>query len=278
MQEVSESRAGSMGKNLPPGSRRVARITLYYLASVLAIYYFIMVSVPPVLFVRNLNNIYATDSTDKNDLPAAIASDSLYLDLSRELSFTMARIRMASSDSICLSVDIPDSTLSLEIRGVTVRSVKMQRISVAGSMRGVRDHVWHEFLGAPLSIESSVASIPREPIMLKIAPRDTAEASSMPDIRPDTTNTAPVTFSLRLENGIRLTVIEDVAGKRRGMVVIRRFLFRRSIDYMWVAVKHVALFRFPPYEPEIRLVVPGNDARTIYRALPVNGSVALRIR
>jgi hypothetical protein len=164
MQEVSESRAGSMGKNLPPGSRRVARITLYYLASVLAIYYFIMVSVPPVLFVRNLNNIYATDSTDKNDLPAAIASDSLYLDLSRELSFTMARIRMASSDSICLSVDIPDSTLSREIRGVTVRSVKMQRISVAGSMRGVRDHVWHEFLELPFPSNHRSHQYPENPL------------------------------------------------------------------------------------------------------------------
>jgi hypothetical protein len=205
-------------------------------------------------------------------------ADSNYLSLSLQIAVTKSRMMMAATDSIGLTVNLADSIATLEINGVAARVIKISSYRVAGSLEGVRAEAWPALLSEPFTIESELSSIEKEPLMLKIAPRDTIEASAMPNIVPDTTGVEPVFYSLGLSHGIRLTVLQEAERGSRDAVARDRFIYRRSLRDFAAAVKEVAMFRFPAYSPEIRIVVPKDDARIIYRALPSRGNVVLDIR
>lgn len=257
--------------------RHVTGKAVYYLIAAIIIIYFIMVSLSPVLYIRDINRHYPGNQIASADLPEGISNDSLFLALSGKLAFARARVKMAAADSLGMAVNIPDSIITLELKGVVVRTIKITGVSLPGSFRGIRKPVWHEFLADPVATVSSASSIPREPIMLKIAPRDTSEASLMPDIAVDTSFTEPVIFCLEMSNGIRLTVRESLNNSAIQKPHLGRFILRCSVNDMWESMKHIGHFRVPPYKPEIRLELSGIDARVIYRALPWQSQVALRV-
>ncbi|MBE0673272.1 MAG: hypothetical protein IH591_01295 [Bacteroidales bacterium] len=258
--------------------QRIVRYSFYYIIAALTIYYFIMASIVPVRYVRSLNQQFMPDTSDQKGKVDGLQTDSLFLSMMRQLALTRARMMMAATDSIGLTVNLPDSVATLEINGVTVRKVRIIDFRIAGSLEGVREDVWPVLLSEPFTIESDLSSIQKEPLMVKIAPRDTAEASAMPNIVPDTSGVEPVFYCLRLSHGIRLTVLQEVDKGSPDAVSRNRFLYRRSLRDFYAAVKDVARFRFPFYQPEIRIVVPKDDARIIYRALPQKGNVVLYVR
>jgi len=259
--------------------RKAVRHLVYYILAAILIYYFILASISPVRYIRSLNSNFTPDSVSLSKTGPEYLTDSLYLDLTGRLAFARARTRMAATDSIGITVSLPDSVITIEIKGVTVRKIRIVEYSVAGSLRGVEDYTWTRMLAEPFTVESEIASIPKEPVMVKIAPRDTAEASAMPNIVPDTSGIDPVFFRLHLSKGLRLTVLQ-VTGRdsRKDAVALNRFIYRRKMNDLLVSAKHVARFRFPPYKPEIRIVVPKEEARVIYRAIPVSGEIVLRVK
>lgn len=145
-------------------------------------------------------------------------------------------------------------------------------------MAGIDRYALASILAEPMQIESSEATIAKEPLMVKIAPRDTAEASALPLIVPDTLMITPVNFRLRLTNGVRLVVLQEVTDDATEKMARNRFLFKQSVRDASGGFGRALTFKFPVYEPEIRVVVSKVDARIIYRAIPYNGMVVLRIR
>lgn len=266
------------GENKSSG-RKLARYAMYYVLAAIVIYYFIMSSISPIRYIRELNSRFAPDSALLASTGEEYLSDSLFIDITGRIAFARARTRMAASDSIGLTVNLPDSVVTIDIKGVAVKRVPLVSYRIAGSLRGVEPYTWTRLQAEPFTVESAVSTIAKQPVMVKIAPRDTAEASAMPDIVPDTTGTGPVFFTLRLGNGFRLTVIQDTGDEdRRDKAALNRFINRRKLEYLMVSARHVASLRFPPYEPEITLRVSKEDARVIYRAIPVNSDVVIRFR
>jgi hypothetical protein len=275
-EEKREETAGPATKR--PVILRIVRYTLYYVMAAIVIYYFIMAALSPVIYIRDLNSRYSADTTLLKRLDERFLQDSAYIALSQKMAFTGARMRMSSSDSIGLTVNLTDSLITLEIKGVTLRSIPVISYSVAGTVSGIDRYALSALLAEPMHVESSEASIAKEPLMVKIAPRDTAEASALPLIVPDTLMATPVFFRLRLTHGIRLVVLEEVNGKGPEKLARNRFLFKQSVRDASDGFARAMAFKFPVYEPEIRLIVSRVDARIIYRALPYNGMVVLGIR
>lgn len=257
--------------------RHVRHLFTYLLAGIVT-YYFIMSSLAPVRYVRNLNLTYGYDTLSGSTGEPGLYKDSLFLDLSAGISFLNARTKMSSSDSVGLSINLSDSLIALEIKGVTVREVPVISYRPARSLSGITGYALVKLLSEPLAIISSQSTIPKEPIIVTRAPRDTTEASARPNILPDTTAVGPVCFALTMNNGISLVVIQETSSRDSDFRKIRWFLFRLSVSDTWRDFKRTALFRIPEFEPEIRIVVPKSDARVIYRSIPARGEVALRIR
>ena len=125
----------------------------------------------------------------------------------------------------------------------------------------------------PLNIASSNATIKKEPVMIKIAPKDTSEYK--PDIMPDTTIVEPVNYILQMNEGIRIYIYQDENMKSKDRISRFSFDLRDRIRDIRSALKRVAVFKVPEYHPFIKIRLPRTDAKIIYRALPKNGQIAV---
>lgn len=211
----------------------------------------------------------------KNVIDDRIISDSAYLVLLKEKAFLQTRIAMAETDSIYLTINLADSTVNIEISGVVVHAAKMSEIKASKILTRENDNIILSMLSTPFIISNSFATIKKEPVMLKMAPKDTSEYK--PDIMPDTSITEPVNYILEMTNGAKIYVYQednDKSGFR-----INQFMFdlmdrlRNTLS----SLKDVMVFRVPDYHPYIKLRLPGADAKIIYRAIPKNGQVAVFI-
>lgn len=238
------------------------------------LYYLVMSMRSPGEKISEINNSYSYSPEGNNDYNPAIFSDSAFIMVNRERSFYKARIAMASTDSLCLSLNLRDSTAILEINGVSVHVAQIPRIRISKLFNRADEYAITSMLSAPLNIERDISSIEKEPVMLKIAPRDTSEYK--PDIIPDTTIIKAVNYMLEMDGGIRLYVY-GTDSKRGGRLAFFLFdisdRFRNSLDI----IRNIFLLKVPEYHPAIKIWMEKSDARIIYRGLPRSGQVAVHI-
>lgn len=260
------------------GTWRIWRHILYYGLSAFVLYYFVMASLSPVKYTRNINEKFGADSTILSTLDSRMLTDSQYLSISQSLAFIGARNRMATGDSIGLVVNLKDSIITLEINGVALRAVPVISYEMPGSLEGIGNYQLIRFLGEPMAIATSEATIPKEPLMVKIAPRDTIEALALPVITPDTTGIEPVFFRMKLNSGIGLSILQDLTDDQLAERALKKFLRKRALKNAEDEIRQVLAFKVPEYSPEIVIVVSKDDARVIYRAIPPYGMVVLQIR
>jgi len=117
------------------------------------------------------------------------------------------------------------------------------------------------------------ATFMKDPVSVKIAPKDTSEA--VVDTRPDTTDFEAVFFTLNTDQNIRLFFEqqEDTIGADRRA----RFFFdlKDKARNATATMKAVAKFNVPPYVPYIKIWIPKAEAKIVYRALPREGLIVL---
>lgn len=259
--------------NIDSGIRRRLIFTAG-LVALLTIYYLIMSLKSPAAKISELNSIYGYSQDENIKYDPGIFSDSAFKMVNRERSFLKARIAMASTDSLSLSVNLRDSIAVLEINGVTVHTAHIPRFIISKVFRKTDEYAITSMLSSPLNISSDVSSIEKEPVMLKTAPRDTSEYK--PDIIPDTTISKSVNYMLEMDGGIRLYVYGSGV-KRDGSLAFFFFdladRFRNSLDIF----RSVISLKVPDYHPYIKIWMEKSDARIIYRGLPRKGQVAVHI-
>jgi hypothetical protein len=237
------------------------------------IFYLTLAAYASASWVRKTNNEFAAKEGAAAD--PEINNDADYISLQKQISFKKARLKMAATDSIGLSINLPDSLLLLELSGVTVASVKINSLKLSRSFKGIEHTALAGLLSNALLITNSTSTIVKEPIIEKMAPRDTLEAS-LPEKKTDTAKNEPVFFELALEKGIRLFVLQEEI-TRSDRTNRFAFLLKRSMAKAGRNLKSISRFELPDYHPEILLIIPASDARAIYRALPEKGRVAIQM-
>lgn len=255
-------------------SDRTAKILAWTVVGILfLVYYTLMAVYAPLKKMELLKHEYGYKQDGNNPLDERIFTDSAYLDLLHEKSFLQSRAAMAATDSVYLSVNLSDSTIDLEISGVTVYRTKISRINVSNLLSGGNNYIVLSMLSDPLIIKKNFSSIRKEPLMIKMAPRDTSEY--VPDITPDTADYEPVNFILEMDNGIRLHVYQEDKLKPGDGLYRSLFDIYHRFRYTAKTFLRVITFRLPDYQPYIKLRIPRSDAKIIYRALPERGQIAV---
>ena len=192
--------------------------------------------------------------------------------LRAQRAFLEARTMLVNADSVSLAVNLSDSTITLEQKGVVLHSAPIHGLKVSRVFGRVHQSDLAMVLSSPMNINDSWSTIPRKRYSLKQAPSDTSAA--VPMVMPDTSSREEVSFRLSLDRGIQLDFrqmeySDHKDGKRLANLINRQ----ESVRIM----KDLLAFRVPEYHPVIRLELSEKDARTIYKALPVHAQVALRI-
>ncbi|MCX6255520.1 MAG: hypothetical protein NTV31_13710 [Bacteroidia bacterium] len=255
-----------------PG-RKKTFIILIIIFSVFIIYYTIMSILSPAQKLTSMKNESGAKPAENSVVDEHIFSDSTYLRLLKEKSFLQSRIAMAETDSIYLTINLADSSASIEISGVVVHKAKMSNMRISKFFANGNENVILSMLASPFTIANSFATIKKEPVMIKMAPKDTSEYK--PDIMPDTSVTEPVNYILEMTNGTRIYVYQEEKDKFSYRMNYFNFNIKDRLRETWSSLKSVALFKVPEYHPYIKMRLPRADAKIIYRALPKNGQIAV---
>jgi len=256
------------------GNRRIP-LVLASFAGVFIVYFIIMSMISPGKKLSAIRSEYAIQPSEQNPPDKRLYSDSAYIGMLKEKSFLKAKIAMAETDSVSLALNLADSTANLEISGVRVHSARMTGIRISKILLSGNPETICSMLSRPLNIVRDFATIKKEPLMIKMAPKDTSEFK--PDVIPDTSDYEPVNYILETDSGLRIIVYQseevNPSDKRRLFFFDLNDRFRT----LWSALKDVAVFKIPDYKPYIRIRLPKADAKVIYRAIPRKGQVAVYI-
>jgi hypothetical protein len=252
------------------------KIILMIFASLLLIflvYYTIMLMSAPARKLAEIKAKYGVQQTEGSTSDGRLFSDSAYLSLLKEKAFLQSRISMAETDSIYMTLNIPDSTANLEISGVSVHSAKMKEMKVSKILLAGNRYAILSMLSLPLNIVNDIATIKKEPLMIKMAPKDTSEFK--PDIIPDTTDIEPVNYILEMDNGIKIFFYQDTDTTTTDRNNLFFFDLNDRLRGTWSSLKSVARIKVPEYHPFIKIKLPKADAKILYRAIPRHGQIAI---
>jgi hypothetical protein len=172
-----------------------------------------------------------------------------------------------------MTINLSDSTANLEISGVVVHNAKMSYMKTSKILMASNENAILSMLAKPFSIDYALATIQKEPVMIKMAPKDTSEYK--PDIMPDTSIAEPVNYILETNQGIRIYVYQEENVKFNDKISRFKFDLNDRLRDSWSALKRVAVFKIPEYHPFIKIRLPRTDAKIIYRGIPKNGQIAL---
>lgn len=194
--------------------------------------------------------------------------------LRSEEAYLLAQQTEAQFARPVLLLDLQDSLAVLSIQGVPIRTsriLRMERSRLFEHLSNPED-LFEEF-EAPMALVGARASIPRIPMRMVQAPKDTAEARLRP---PDAfvAEERNVYAEMYFERNVALYLIAAEAGG--GRLATMQGALNRRFRQALAAVRRLAS-RDSSIPPRwIRLEMSSGDIRAIYRALPENGRLAIR--
>lgn len=244
-------------------------ISLLVFLLVFLVFYIVMSAYSTSRWIKDINFRYSKQVHERYD--PQLINNQKYIALQNEIAFFKAQLSMAKTDSIGLIISIPNNSMALDISGVDVSVAKIINSKFSRSLYAIDHRALTIMLSEPLRITNSVASIEKEPIINKIAQKDTTEAS-LPDKTQEIIKDEPVYFELTLENELKILVIQQ-----EELSKISRFKFSLDLAVQRAIkdTKSILKFRLPDYSPVIQLIVSEKDARAIYRAIPEKGKICL---
>lgn len=256
-----------------PSVRNRTFLIIVLILSLFIAYYSVMSMLGPHYKLAEMKKEFTPEQTEDKKDNDKFFTDSAYMRLFKERALLQSRIIMAGTDSIYLTINLADSSMNLEISGVVVHTSRISSFRASRILTTGNENIVFSMLSTPLTISTSFATIKKEPVMIKMAPRDTSEYK--PDIMPDTSITEPVSYLLEMTNGTRIYVCQEENEKRADRMAILKFDLNDRLNQTWSAMKRVAVFKVPEYHPFIKIKLPRSDAKIIYRAIPKNGQISL---
>ena len=229
--------------------------------------------ISPARKLKEIKKDFETKTAGKSEVDQRILMNSTYLMLLREKAFLQSRIIMAETDSIYLTINLADSTVNIEISGVVVHKAKVSSVQTSKILMKGNENIILSMLASPFTISYEYATIKKEPVMIKMAPKDTSEYK--PDIMPDTSITEPVNYILEMNGGIRIYVYQEENVKFSDRMSHFSFDIKDRLRDTWSSLKSVAVLKVPEYHPFIKMRLSRSDAKIIFRAIPKNGQIAV---
>jgi hypothetical protein len=253
--------------------RKKTLIILILIISAFIIYYAMMSMLGPSRKLEAIKVEFNVKPTENIVVDKRICADSAYLSLLKEKAYLQSRLIMAETDSIYLIINLADSTANIEISGVGVHKTKMSSLKISRILMSGNENIILSMLASPFTISKDYSTIKKEPVMIKMAPKDTSEYK--PDILPDTSLYEPVNYMLEMSYGTRIYLYQEEREKFSDRMTLFGFDIKDRIRDTWSSLKSVLLFKVPEYHPHIKIRLPRADAKIIYRALPKYGQVGI---
>ena len=189
----------------------------------------------------------------------------------REIACYEACNQLAKSDSIGLVINLADSLVLLSLKGVIIHSCKIRSISNDGFFNALDICAYKNLFSVPLEINNQKATIEKEPIIIKKAPKSEAEASNAP-YYPDTLKNKRIAdIELSINAGFKIFIHDGSEGCEKANENIS------TPGEIWRNLKRFLILKRPEYQPAIHICIEKRDAVSIYRALPAKALMVIKI-
>lgn len=197
-------------------------------------------------------------------------------ELIRMKTYLQARMAMSSSDSIGLTINMKDSLVQLEMKGVVLRQVRFDKVEMSRFFRGFQPAAYQQHFSKPFTISEIAGSIIKDPVTVRKVPKDTIEASQA-KMEIDTSRIDFVEWHLLLDSAIMVSIIQSDEYVGNIPLPVFKYRIRRHIQTLLATNRDVVRFRKPAIYPEITVFIPSNEAKSFFRALPPRGQVVLKL-
>lgn len=222
-----------------------------------------------------LNRITEFKNLVKNDSLYLTQYDSIYnnpdLDsLVKEKAYKQALLKLSEQDSIQLIINLHDSIISLSIKGVEIHKSHISSYKNDLIFEKLPTIEYVKLFSQPLKINAQKATIIKEPIVVRQAPKDTSEVD-IQAYQPDTLIQNPAFIQLEIDYGIQIIIEQELNATFKDKWI--RFRFKSNTIFN--RIKHFFCFKNQNYHPTVTVKIPVDDLRAIYRALPTQSYVVL---
>lgn len=190
-----------------------------------------------------------------------------------DVAFLTARLAMAEENEPGVSLDAAAGFVVLEQQGVMLRTAPLRAVRAdRAAVAALRDSV---DVPARFTLQRAAATIPKAPVRVVEAPRDTVEAQRRPRVETRA-ETDAVYVVLVFDRGLAVVLVPaeaDAWEAARG----RLLLLAEDVRAAGRTVAAVAQGRRPTPRRRVVVTLDPADARALYRALPEGASWAVRL-
>lgn len=260
--------------------KRIGRITLFSVAVVTILLISFIIILPVVVYTR-ANHLLEKQKSQIDSLSTASAAESMQdaAETLHALRFVdaqlKAQIQLTRLDSIYLFINLVDSFVAIQIRGVTLRESKLSDFYVSPAFKHkVQSADVYEWMAKPFVAQNSWSSFVKHPFKIKNAPKDTLEALQM---KQDIMQPEPIDGFCRIlfDRSILVKMSQIEKPSFNGRLLKLKYDFAFHYDRMKELLNALIRLETPPLRLTIDLQLPQNDLISMYRALPYNCSMTL---
>jgi hypothetical protein len=190
-------------------------------------------------------------------------------------AFLKSNLQLSKADSMSLLIDLNDSLAILTFKGVYLFKSKIANINFNKGLEKLPLYLLDSLFSGPFKMEKEISTIEKFPIVIKKAPKDTLEANlanSAPELPKQTDVYWFFTFSNSFAVEIRQQE-DNLVGTRSA------YRHYRKEKRRWLRKKGLnAIFKPEQsgYTYLLSIEIPREDARSIYRAMPIKPIVVVR--
>ena len=213
------------------------------------------------------------DSLKIESRKANLSGEASYLIL-KNISYKEALLKLSAMDSIGLIIDLPDSSLQLGMHGVIIHTSKISLIQKDPLIDRIDPLARSILFSEPQEILSQFSTIVKEPVVVRKAPKDTTEAR-INAWKPGTMVQKPAHFEIDIPGGIRIIFSQEKTVGFSDWYVKSAFYLKQNIKHAGSNINQLLHFNWYEYTPEIRIELPDEELRAIYRALPEHAYVVI---
>lgn len=199
------------------------------------------------------------------------------LALENEIAFQRSDINLANSDSNYLIIDLIDSMMYLELKGIRLQESKIIDFSVSNFLTKLDPQILNNYISKPFNVEETVSTIEKMVLKTKIAPKNEEEAIAQ--LQADTIKEKKdfVRYTYFLDRDLEIEIVQDSINSKEYIKENQDILLKRKIETIKEIVNTAIEFKSIKYTPSIKIVLQQKDARTIFRSMPYKGMIALRL-
>ena len=211
---------------------------------------------------------------------SAAGSETLaaYIATRTEEAYWKNRLAMAKTGSAGLVVDLVNRKVYLDIRGVPIRECTIQEMKVSEALLKKKGQLGIiDWISSPHVLVKEWTTIVKQPIKVKIAPKNETEAEAQAPEKFQE-DRGDVQYSLKFSPEVTIH-FEQVAPEMNSSDWKEKMKndFRLKWEIAKESLQRLSRHELPEHDLSIAIRLAPDDARAIYRALPENARMALRL-